>query len=414
MGRILARCWPALLAWYLGGSVVRAGVLALAAPIGPQSPLAALLLVPIAVLARLISYVGMFLAVRRALPSYRRISAGDVEFTSLRDASSEFIRVLIASILPFFALYTVIGQLAVDLADYARSSFKFSLGSENGVLRVGDGPLVVIVIVVAFAGRSALKALGPRLPRWLAIVEIYLEATWIFVALTGISAVFGPVIEWMSNRQVVHWVGDAREWLVSLANPIRIAIESVDWVVPVALQLIALPLAWLLIAGVIYTRSLASAVEERLVSKKIEVRLRARMVRLPRIVSRRMHLFSDEWEDVGGPLAMAGRMIVRAGAVNIAIFVTAYGLLYAATQWIFRFAYTAIGAQDVGFWNVGSPVLNLVISAVTEPLRLVLVAAAFDWCLRRWADRRQPLAEGVEPLPQPDEVDRHTTGADRT
>jgi hypothetical protein len=79
--RVLVQCWPALLAWYLGGSLVRAGVITLAAPIGPQSALAALLLVPIAVLAKLVSYIGMFLVVRRALRSYSQISLGDVSFT---------------------------------------------------------------------------------------------------------------------------------------------------------------------------------------------------------------------------------------------------------------------------------------------------------------------------------------------
>src|SRR6187402_2033552 len=152
--RILAATWPALLAWYLAGSLVRASIIALAAPIGPESPLAALLLVPIAVLARLVSYIGMFLALRRALPGYRAASGGDVAFGSFREAASDFFRVLLSAIGPFFTLYALIGLLNEDLHDYAQASFRYSFLSDNpNPLKVGDGPLVLIVVVVAFTAR---------------------------------------------------------------------------------------------------------------------------------------------------------------------------------------------------------------------------------------------------------------------
>jgi len=390
-GRVLLQCWPALLAWYLGGSLVRAAVITLAAPIGPQSALAALLLVPIAVLAKLVSYIGMFLVIRRALRSYSRISLGDVSFTSLRDAASEFLTVLVASILPFFALYTLIGGLSDDLGDYARSAFLYSLGSGNNVVDVGDGPLVVAVVLVAYGARMALKFFGPKLPRWVAIIEIYLEATWVFVALSGISAVFGTVVNWISNRQVVFWVTEAREQLRELWVPIRLAIDGVDWLVPSAVQLVLLPLAWLLIAGVIYTRALSTAVDERLVSVRLEARLRGGVARLPLAVQRRLHLFSDEWDDIGGPLAMAGRMIVRAGPLGLAVFVFAYGVIFAISQWMQRTVFVVIGANDAAFASVFVPVVSLATSAITEPLRIALLAVAFDWCLRKWNEKRAPV-----------------------
>ena len=124
IGRILAANWPALLAWYLAGQVVRASIIALAAPIGPESPLGALLLVPIAVLARLVSYIGMFLVLRRSLPGYRALAGeGGLRFTSARETIGEFLRVLLVSIGPFFTLYALIGLLADDLSAYATAAF---------------------------------------------------------------------------------------------------------------------------------------------------------------------------------------------------------------------------------------------------------------------------------------------------
>jgi len=401
-GRILAQRWPALLAWYLGGTLVRAAVLALAAPIGPQSPLAALLIVPVAVLARLISYVGMFLVLRRSMRSYRALARGDVSEATFRELASEFSRVLVASVLPFFFLYSLVGLLAADLSDYARSAFRYSLGSENGVIDVGDGPLVVVVIVVAFAARQLLKVFGPRLPRWVAVVEIYLEATWIFVALSGVAAVFGDVTGWIADRQVVHWIDDAREALRSLWTPIRLGIDGLDWAAPVAAQLVLLPLAWLLVAGVVYTRSLEATNGERTVSRRLEARLRLGLQRLPPIVRNRSRLVTDEWDDIGGPLALSGRLILGAGARDLALFLCAYGVLFAAGQWLSRALYAAIGAHDSLWWFTVNPILDAAIFLLVEPVRVVLLAAAFDWCLARWDARAQRSAKRSSSLESPE------------
>ena len=389
IGRVLARCWPALLAWYLAGQVVRAAVLAVAAPIGPESPLAALLLVPIAALAVLVSYVGMFLAVRRAMPAYREASAGDVEFESVKDAANEFGTVLLASVIPFFTLYALIGLLAKDLSDYARSAFRYSIGSENGVLDVGDGPLVVTVLVIALGGRIALKIFGSRLPRWLAIVEIYLEATWIFVAFTGLAGAFGQALDWINDRRVVHWVVDAREFVTGLSDPIRQAVESIDGLVPAIAQVVLLPLAWLLIAGIVYTRTLANIVDTRLVSERLSGAALARFEKLPPILRRQAFLVTDEWDDVGGPFTQSGKLIARAGVVPLALFMGGYGILFAIDQWATWALYRLVGPHDSWFWTAVDPLFSIATSIVVEPVRIALLAVVFDFCLRRWVERQR-------------------------
>ena len=395
--RILAANWAPLLAWYLAGQVVRSSVIALAAPIGADNPLSALLIMPIAALARLVSYIGMFLVVRHSLPGYRALAGGDVRFTSARDTVSEFLRVLLVSIGPFFTLYALIGLLAEDLSAYAGLAFRYAgIGDNSHVLNVGDGPIVLSVVLIAFAGRMALKFFGPRLPGWTAIPGIYLEATWVFVALTGISSLFGPIVEWISNRQVVHWWDSAREFLVGLAAPIRFVIEGVDWVTPVALQILLLPLAWLFIASIIYLRALGNVVEDALpVPQTIGERLKVGASRIPRVLRQYGYLFTGTWDEVGRPAVFSGRLILRSGMGNLGIFLVAYALLYAFTQWGYRWIFGAVGAHDLSFWFVANDVLNLVISSVTEPVRIALLAAAFGFCLERWAAGRMPrLDEG--------------------
>ncbi|HEY8589741.1 MAG TPA: hypothetical protein VIL55_09350 [Naasia sp.] len=378
---VLAQNWPALLAWYLSGALVRAAVIALAAPVGPQSALAALLLVPIAVLARLVSYIGMFLVVRRGLRTYGSLTGEWPERQSFRESLEEFLRILLATILPFFTLYGLIGLLGEDLSAYARAAFRYSLGSERGVLDVGDGPLVLGVVLVAFGGRLLLKYFGNRLPEWLKLVGVYLDATWVFVSLTALGALFGAVISWVEQRRVVDWVLDGRAWLSGLWEPIEAAFVAVDGAVPVVLQVLLLPGAWLLIAGAIYLGSLSHLAEERIVPVRVEAALRARLARLPRLLQRRAQVAADDWSEVWAPLSSAGRLILRSGPVDLAVFAAAYGLLYAAGQWLARGLYAAIGAHDSLFWFTVDPIASLAVNSVVEPVRIVLLAVAFDRCL---------------------------------
>lgn len=387
MGRLLATTWPALLAWYLGGSLVRESILALAAPIGPEAPLAALLLLPIAVLARLTSYIGMFLVLRRGL-TYARPSAEDGSF---RDAAREFLGVLTSAIGPFFTLYAVIGLLQEDYSAYAAAAFRFSFGSEEGrsFLNPGDSPLVLAVVVLAFAGRMILKVLGPRLPAWTGVPGIYLEATWVFVALTAITSLFGPIVEWINSRQIVHWVTGAREYFTQLWDPFRIAFEGVDWALPVALQLVLLPLAWLLIGGIILVRSLPAVEEERLgMPRTLAAHWRATVDRIPAVLRRWGHLVTGGWDETGRPLTFVSRIILRAGPANLAILLGVYGLLSAAGLWLQRGGYWAAGPHDASFWYTWDPILVLGVSAIIEPIRIALLAVAFDVALGRWQAAR--------------------------
>lgn len=392
--RILAATWPALLAWYIAGSLVRASVIAIAAPIGPENPLGALLLVPIAVLARLVSYIGMFLVLRRALVGYRALAGGDVEFASFKDGVSEFIRVLLASVGPFFTLYAVIGLLSQDLSEYARAAFRYALGSDTRGFEVGASPLALAVLVISLVLRYILKALAPRLPSWVAIVEIYLEATWVFVALTAINSLFGPVTQWINNRQFVHWGQDAREFLSGLWAPIRVVFEGIDWLTPVALQLILLPLAWLLVACIIYLRALGNVVEDaKALPSRIGRRFASGATRLPPLLKRYEHLLTESWDEVGQPLLFSARIIRRVGIADVMIFLTAYGVLFAIGQWSFRLIYFAMGPHDSAYWWIADAGVSALLSAVVEPVRIVLLAAAFDYCLRRFSESGMPALE---------------------
>ena len=384
--RILAMTWPALLAWYLAGQAVRSGIITFAAPLALESPIGAMLLVPIAVLARLISYVGMFLVLRRAMTGYRELSRGDVTFTSLRDAAREFLTVLSASIGPFFTLYAIIGLLFEDLSEYARATLPYAIFNDERPqpLNVGGDPIVLVVVAAAFTLRLILRVFGPRLPSWTSVFGIYLDATWVFLALSAIQNALGDVLIWVQNRQVVHWINDAQAWLASLWEPIRVAIESLGWVIPVAAQVILLPMAWLLVAGIVYVRAVGN-VETGVPISRFSARFAGSAERIPGVLRRWRHVVVGGWEDVAGPALLSGRMIRRGTVLDFAIFMSAYGLLWAASQWFARGVYWLVGPHDGSIWWDIDGVVGAGVDLITEPLRVVLLAAAFDFYLRRWS-----------------------------
>jgi hypothetical protein len=396
LGRALVIAGPALLAWYLAGQCVRWAVIVIAAPLTVDNPLGALLIVPIAVLARLVSYAGMFLSLRRAMPGYRATSGGDVSFTSFRDAATEFMNVLLVTIGPFFTLYALLGLLSEDIRTYGNLAFRFEGLSGEYVLDVGAGPLVVTVVMTALVLRLLLRVFGRRLPGWVGIFEIYLEATWVLVALTALTQVFGAVIRWYNDRQIVVWIASAREWLSSLWEPLRLGFLGIDWLLPVAMQVLLLPLAWLIIGGIIYIRALAD-VESDALPRTVGRRLQAVLERLPALLRRNRHILTGAWEDIGAPIALTGRMILRTRVFDVAIYLAAYAVLSVLLQWVSRGTYWVVGPHDVGWWLDYSAPVNVVIGAVFEPVRIILVALAFDVLLQRWQATRPLVATTSEP-----------------
>ncbi len=163
---------------------------------------------------------------------------------------------LLVTIGPFFTLYALLGLLTEDIRTYGNLALRHTgLGEQ---VFDASGPIVLAVVAVALGIRLALRVFGRRLLAWVGIFEVYLEATWILVALTGLTQVFGAVIQWFNDRQIVVWVSTARDWLSSLWEPLRLGFLGIDWLVPVVMQVVLLPLAWLIIAGIIFVRSLAS------------------------------------------------------------------------------------------------------------------------------------------------------------
>lgn len=213
--RVLVRCWPDLLVWFLAGWTARALIIRLAAFVGNADDIFGLLILPLAILAQLAAYIGMFLAVRRELPHLNRVDdleAGDAVPTPTR----RWRETLLAAILPFFLLYVAWNFIYQDAMDYLSSALNQAALLDGG--RVASlaslSIMTVTLAAVAFVLRWLLGRFSARLPRWSSAVATYLEAVWVFIALVVIQDLLAGVPAWLSTRRMFAWAVDGWASLV--------------------------------------------------------------------------------------------------------------------------------------------------------------------------------------------------------
>ncbi|WP_109209019.1 MULTISPECIES: hypothetical protein [Microbacterium] len=405
-GRLLLRHWPVLLALYLAALLARYIVIEAAGWVGSYNAVAGSLLLPVAILARLVALVAMFLVLRDGMRELRAIAPLPSDGTARR---REFFAALMAGILPFFAFYAAWGYLREDAAAYSARVLELSTGRQIaedvlGTDAGGDGlageltltPITVAIVVVAFALRWLLKRYKDRLPRWFGIFAAYLEAVWVYFAAVVISIGVGFVTSWVATRQGMVWLADLRESIASVFVPLAWLWEAVEWLLGEAGGIILLPVAWLTIAGVVYGQAVvAQAVPTEELGGDVGRRLRSRYRSLPQRLRSRL---ADLWSDLVSRFTPIGRALVlmwRAGPVLIGGFVLLYTLLL-GLQGLLEWAVPRVfGPQDLDeFWLTNDQLIFLIAPLLIEPIRIALVAGGYDSVIGTL--RRRAAVEGQQ------------------
>jgi hypothetical protein len=386
--RLAGRSWPMLLVWFLGGWIVRWVVIRIAAELGAIDSTLGLIVLPLAVLARLVSYIGMFLVLRESMPTFTRLARGNVADGSAEEAALGFRDILLSSVLVFFALYSAMDLMRQDVLQYAglaieSDNFFTYADSGNTVLSVTATPASIAVALVAFVGRFALKRLRSRLPRWTTIVTVYLEAVWVFIAVNVLSNLFSVVPEWIDQRQVIRSLDELRQTLIENSPTLSLAWDGASWVWNSSSEIVFLALAWLLLAGVVYVRSLAtSLLELRRRARPRRTVLGAPLASAPVALARRARPLFDDAIEIAKPLLLSARVIWRGGIVFLAVYVFAYALWVCVGDWVLAGIYAAIGPHPYGWWMATDQPIGFLIDLLVEPVRISLLAVAFDFCLR--------------------------------
>lgn len=384
--RAYARCWPALLAWFLAGWTARLLLLRIAADIGNDLPIVGQLILPLAVIARLASYVAMFLVLRAALPN---VAAASPEPTDGRRLAflTRWGAAVSAAILPFFVIYAAWGMITEDSRDYAAAALDQTNiwgGETSHALDVVVDVWSLGLVVVAFVARFLLQRFAERLPGWTAAVAAYLEAVWVLVALLIVRELLSGVPQWVATRRMFapivdtvaawrdqqpwfSWLGDAFSWLMTQLGDV-----------------VFQPLAWVALAAIVYAGVATTANATRNTRMtRARAAMTQRWSRLPRrlrgILTAATGGFQERWL----PIAASIRLIWAAGPLALGGFLLAYAVVHAAGEWLAIGVMRLLGPHEFLFWQAVDDPVDLLVVVLVVPIQLALVAAAYDTALGR-------------------------------
>ena len=436
------RYWPQLAACYLLGILARQGAIELAARLGYDDDWWAAVIMPLAGLARLGSFVAMFLVIRPAIPALADLPA----------RAARRVDLFATVIVPFFAIYLAWKLFRDDWLAFERAALDYRAAAaiatpgavdiHPGVLPVGASTWVLIA--AAFGGRWLLSKLKDRLPTWLTAVRVYLDALWVFLVLSfsanaGVTWLLDPA-GWIQERRIVVWFNDTREQAFSHVHFLETAWDAVMSLSRTVFGGAAVPLLWLAVAGIVYgvsagdwrgaTRRLVGARSERYLDRAgpAGAKVGARWARVPKTLRDKSRSHAVAQLGRFRPIADSARLIAHGGVLPLSVYVLLYLVLawldvydsfYRAqlgSGYLFRFAAWLLGPHPYVFWSGTIDAIALASHLVVEPLRLCLIASTVAFCLEH-VDRRVTSVLEQQPHDDPSvgphDVDgggQHVTG----
>lgn len=397
-GRVLWRHWPALMAWYLAGVLVHYVFTEVAGFIGASSATLGFLVLPIGILARLVSLVAMFLVLRDGLRNLQEIAPLP---ESPAERRRTFLSALLAGILPFFAVYWAQGLLSEDIRAYSLRALEVRQGiimtasvngepavaSEDTVLNLPINVWTISIIVIAFAGRWAWSKWSPKLAAWLSPVAVYFEVVWVFFSVMVLGDIFDAIKAWVDSRAAMAFLESVREGVLDAVAPLRWLWDGIGWVISEAGPVLLAPLAWLTIAGVVFGQAIVA--EKLRVESELVSRFRQHTAVIPNRLVRRLRDLGDELGARFRPIGRALLLMWRAGPLLVASYALLY-IVVKALESLLTFGVTRlIGPQDYVFWAVMAPLLSLIPVLLVEPIRIAVISGAYDATLGRLRRRQQ-------------------------
>lgn len=379
--RALGRTWPTLLAWFLAGWIAHLLLLELAAQVGAIQAVYGFLILPLAVLARLASFVGMFLALRRALPHFPVRERREGFAVSVREG----IDVLLESILPFFIIYAAWDLIDQDIVTYgalgARQAVQHidDAGYANTPLTIPFGWLSVSLIVVAFAAKAVLKRFEHRAPRLVGMLAAYAEAVWVLVSVFVLRGVIQQVPGWLASRRMFAPIADLVAELRTNHGWVGATLDAAGWLLEQLGTVVAQPLAWVALAGVVYAHAIREAMRGEPGARRR--RLQARWEGLPRWMRTLGNAATEELRERWIPIGESLLLLRRTGPIAIGAFLLAFAVVTAGQSWLQLAATRLLGPHELGWWAAVQTPMNLVIELIVVILQIVLVAAVVDRAL---------------------------------
>lgn len=419
------RYLPQLVALYLVGYLGRKGAIELAAFVGWDNDVWASLIMPFAGLARLGSYVAMFLVLRPAIPV----------LAALPRRSARSVDVFANIIVPFFAIYLAWKLFAEDWLDFETAALDYRVDNamttaltsgQTSDLHADQLPVSTATWVIIFSAlvlRYLLGRFKETLPGWVIAIRVYVDALWVFLTVSFAASrglnFFLNTAGWIAQRRIAVWLNETRAELFSHFAPLEHLWDAAMLVSKTVFGGATIPLLWLAVGGIVYgvsmpdwrgaARRVAGGRADRVFDRAAAGRkmITQRGWRVPETAGAKLRAWFYEKLGNYRTILDSARLILHGGVLALSLYVFGHlglawldmaGAFYrpeVGLGYLFRFIAWLFGPHPLTFWNGYADTIALVTHMVVEPLRVCLIASTVAYCLEQVRTEQSTTAASV-------------------
>jgi hypothetical protein len=401
-GRFLIACWPQLALICCVGLIAHDLLLQGAVAVGLRFPLGGMVVLSFVVLAKLATFVLMFVALRPQMPALASLRKGTKEAAE-QPEREPVLAITAAAILPFFAYYAAWGFLGDTIREYSRMAFsEEAFGSGADIFAILQSGGVVFAIAICWLIRFVVKRLNARAshPYWRLLI-VATDATWVFIGLYALSVWKDQFIRWLGAGTILQQLS------LSVLNPVSSAFAAEQFVpvefrpLPIGDQLqnlffyALLPMVWLVMAAIIngYELSAPAAPPPQ----------PSRATTLGKWLKDFAAHFLGGYRSRYWPVWACLKLTLGTGLATLFTFIIAYQAISWSGAWIWYGLTRSIGAHDLGTWQVFADVISLFFGSPSEldggilldPIRIALLAAVLETAVASAGRTRSSTVQAV-------------------
>jgi len=442
-GRVWWRLLPMIMGVYLLGWLGTELTLRVAVIAGDISPWLALVLFAVSFVCTLgaaiviLTLAGRELGIRELLPEDER---------EIDDRDTSLTRLLVITLLPFLGMYAAFGHVAeaanrLLTQQWIRYGFLSDQQTVLGALYdlATKHPARLLALIVGiYVLRRLLDYVAERTGlRFLGLVVVLIEAFFMLMVIMGGIRVFQEFQLWLRDRAVMQWLAEAEDAAADFFAIFKIKLPEIltrvwaffsDHIWPVLIDVVAQPLFWLAVAALVFGSRVLSLAElwrrgqpyasrmpgatafARYREKRAFRRLGPPPKGMRLAAARFQEAFLGDIDDKYLPALHALRLVVRAGPIFLGSYIFVYNLVIIAQNYVENGLNWLAGGHEIEFWVRWEPVFALLQDALTEPIRLCLLAVAFRRCLELFAQQaaaqpRRAAAPVAAPVGTPALID---------
>lgn len=400
--RLAGKCALPLILWFAAGEAVRYGLMYAATEVAYGEWRQARLIVVMAlltviVLAAMTVTTGMLYSLRGAL--------WEIRARTEEGATNEpFFRALDRVAPTFAVLYLAWGfqnEDARDLIDmdffhhYYEGASANWFGEENVVGRLLID-LNLWVSLSAMAAMFGLKLLFAKLVekgkgKFPGFGAAFSEFAFVFYGLNATVAFAGARSDWMEQRTVVAGTEDIWNEAQKTLPVWKAITDGFGEVWPLFLDAVAVPLAWLTVAMLVfgaYSDQARTLVKGTRLEKGVE-RLESSHDLTQKTFDQVTSGFRDRWL----PLANSLRMIIKGGFPLFGMMCLCYVTIAVAGQYADRGLRMLIGGRTEWAWTFQGPPLSFLHQLIVTVLTMALLAATYDIAATRARLKGESLSD---------------------